>query len=120
MAQKNSFPYAFDYGADWEHYGQSVHTSSLCLYTNCSHIQLRQLGLWITGYLPTICQPINPLLYVHRPPWVSRNSCTRWVPGSCRHTHKCPLLIGQYLPGCRTGPPTCAGRVPLDKCYDYV
>ncbi len=66
MVQKNSFPYAFDYGADWEHYGQSVHTSSLYLYTNCSHIQLRQLGLWITGYLPTICQPINPLLYVHR------------------------------------------------------
>ncbi len=52
------------------------------------------------------------------PPWVSRNSCTRWVPGSCRHTHKCSLLIDQYLPGSRTGPPTCAGRVPLDKCYD--
>ncbi len=27
-------------------------------------------------------------------PWVSRNSCTRWVPGSCSHTYKCSLLIG--------------------------
>ncbi len=30
-------------------------------------------------------------------PLVSRNSCTRWIPGSCRHTHKCSLLICQYL-----------------------
>ncbi len=36
-------------------------------------------------------------------PWVSRNSCPCWVPGSCSHTYKCSLLIGQYLPGCRTG-----------------
>ena len=28
--------------------------------------------------------------------WVSRDSCIRWVPGSCSHTHKCLLLIGQY------------------------
>ncbi len=26
-------------------------------------------------------------------PWVSRNSCTCWVPGSCSHTHKCSLYI---------------------------
>ncbi len=52
-------------------------------------------------------------------PWVSRNSGTRWVPRSCNHTYKCLLLIGQYLPGCRTGPPACAGRVPVDKCHDF-
>ncbi len=44
-------------------------------------------------------------------PWVSRNSCTLWVPISCSHTHKCSLFIGQYLPGCRTGPPANAGDV---------
>ena len=34
---------------------------------------------------------------------MSRNSCTRWVPGTCSHTHKCSLLICQYLPGCLKG-----------------
>ena len=40
------------------------------------------------------------------------------VPGSCSYTNKFSLVIGQYLPGCRTGPPASAGWVPLDKCYD--
>ncbi len=31
------------------------------------------------------------------------------------HTHKCSLLIGQYLPLCRMGPQACAGWVPPDK-----
>ncbi len=60
-----------------------------CWYPNtlciCKYLQQGNLSCFmIHDYRMTIS------------PWVSRNSCTRWVPGSWSHTSKCLLLIGQY------------------------
>ncbi len=64
------------------------------------------LAKWGRGILD-LCWAVRLL---HFTPWVSRNSCTRLVPGSCSHTSKCSMLIGQYMPGWRTGPPAIVWR----------
>ncbi len=63
-----------------------VHTYKECsqVFPDCLSSDIRVL------YTTMFCTIVAP--------WVSRNSCTRWVLGSLSHTHKSSLLIGQYLP----------------------
>ena len=52
----------------------------------CLPSQFPCTQIFTPPYLPPVISNACSKTYT---PWVSRNSCARWVPGSCSHTNKC-------------------------------